>query len=75
MVTLGIFWRSWWARIQDEFDQEKPLLVRTGETTWEVAGTLPLHELQDSLADHCMRRGDNASGWVTQRLGGFPQGR
>ena len=29
-------------QIQDEFDQEKPLLVKTDDTSWQVAGTLPL---------------------------------
>jgi CBS domain containing-hemolysin-like protein len=74
MVTLENILEELVGQIQDEFDQEKPLLVRTGETTWEVAGTLPLHELQELLGGQLQEEGvTTASGWVTQRLGGFPK--
>jgi CBS domain containing-hemolysin-like protein len=74
MVTLENILEELVGQIQDEFDQEKPLLVRTGETTWEIAGTLPLHELQE-LVGGPLHEEDvtTASGWVTQRLGGFPK--
>jgi CBS domain containing-hemolysin-like protein len=74
MVTLENILEELVGQIQDEFDQEKPLLVRTGETSWEVAGNLPLHELQD-LVGAPLQEEDvtTASGWVTQRLGGFPK--
>ncbi len=74
MVTLENILEELVGQIQDEFDQEKPLLVRTGETSWEVAGTLPLHELQELLGGSLREEGiTTASGWVTQRLGGFPK--
>ena len=74
MVTLENILEELVGQIQDEFDQEKPLLVRTGETTWEVAGTLPLHELQELVGGPLQEEGvTTASGWVTQRLGGFPK--
>jgi CBS domain containing-hemolysin-like protein len=74
MVTLENILEELVGQIQDEFDQEKPLLVRTGETTWEIAGTLPLHELQELVGGQLQEEGVNtASGWVTQRLGGFPK--
>ena len=74
MVTLENVLEELVGQIQDEFDQEKPLLVRTGETTWEVAGTLPLHELQEVVGQLQEEEGvTTASGWVTQRLGGFPK--
>ena len=74
MVTLENILEELVGQIQDEFDQEKPLLVRTGETTWEVAGTLPLHELQELVGGPLHEEGvTTASGWVTQRLGGFPK--
>jgi CBS domain containing-hemolysin-like protein len=74
MVTLENILEELVGQIQDEFDQEKPLLVRTGETSWEVAGTLPLHELQELVGGPLHEEGvTTASGWVTQRLGGFPK--
>jgi len=61
-------------QIQDEFDQEKPLLVRSGENTWEAAGTLPLHALEELVGEPLQKEGiTTVSGWVTQRLGGFPK--
>ena len=38
MVTLENILEELVGQIQDEFDQEKPLLARTGENTWEAAG-------------------------------------
>jgi CBS domain containing-hemolysin-like protein len=61
-------------QIQDEFDQEKQLLARTGDDTWEAAGTLPLHELEELVGQPLREEGiTTLSGWVTQRLGGFPK--
>lgn len=61
-------------QIQDEFDQEKPLLTRASDTSWEVAGALPLHDLAE-LVGVPLREEDitTTSGWVTHRLGGFPK--
>jgi len=60
--------------IQDEFDQEKPELVRVGENIWEAAGTMPLHELEKIIGEMPQEEGiATASGWMTQRLGGFPK--
>jgi CBS domain containing-hemolysin-like protein len=74
MVTLENILEELVGQIQDEFDQEKPLLVRTGETTWEAAGTLPLHELEALTGEALQGEGImTASGWVTHRLGGFPK--
>ena len=75
MVTLENILEELVGQIQDEFDQEKPLMVRTGETSWEVAGTLPLHELQEIVGGQLQEEEGvtTASGWVTQRLGGFPK--
>jgi len=74
LLTLENILEELVGQIQDEFDQEKPLLVRTSETSWEVAGTLPLHELQELVGEALHEEGvTTASGWVTQRLGGFPK--
>jgi CBS domain containing-hemolysin-like protein len=74
MVTLENILEELVGQIQDEFDQEKPLLTPTGESTWEAAGTLPLHELEEIVGQPLQEEGiTTVSGWVTQRLGGFPK--
>jgi CBS domain containing-hemolysin-like protein len=74
MVTLENILEELVGQIQDEFDQEKPLLTRTGEDTWDAAGTLPLHELEEIVGEPLQEEGiTTLSGWVTQRLGGFPK--
>ncbi len=61
-------------QIQDEFDQEKPLVVRTSETSWQLAGALPLHELEELIGQPLQEEGiSTVSGWITHRLGGFPK--
>jgi CBS domain containing-hemolysin-like protein len=74
MVTLENILEELVGQIQDEFDQEKPLLLRTSETTWEAAGALPLHDLGELLGEPLREEGiTTVSGWVTTRLGGFPK--
>jgi CBS domain containing-hemolysin-like protein len=74
MVTLENVLEELVGQIQDEFDQEKPLLLRRGPDHWEIDGALPLHDLADlvgqDLPTHDVA---TASGWVTERLGGFPK--
>ncbi|HEY3860572.1 MAG TPA: hemolysin family protein [Verrucomicrobiae bacterium] len=74
MVTLENVLEELVGQIQDEFDQEKPLLLPRGPDQWEIDGALPLHELAELVGQNLY--GDNVattSGWVTQRLGGFPK--
>jgi CBS domain containing-hemolysin-like protein len=74
MVTLENILEELVGQIQDEFDQEKPLLVRAGDGSWEVSGALPLHELEDVVGLPLIEEGiTTVSGWVTRRLGGFPR--
>ncbi|HLX71538.1 MAG TPA: hemolysin family protein [Verrucomicrobiae bacterium] len=74
LVTLENILEELVGQIQDEFDQENPLLVRRNETTWEVAGALPLHELDEVIGEPLQEEGiTTVSGWVTHRLGGFPK--
>lgn len=74
IVTLENILEELVGQIQDEFDQEVPLLVRVGEGTWEAAGTLLLHELAELLGEPLHAEGvTTVSGWVTERLGGFPR--
>jgi CBS domain containing-hemolysin-like protein len=74
MVTLENILEELVGQIQDEFDQEKPLLQQIDDTHWEIDGALPLHELSE-LVKETLRKEDitTTSGFVTQRLGGFPK--
>jgi CBS domain containing-hemolysin-like protein len=74
MVTLENILEELVGQIQDEFDQEKPLVARTGDNTWEGDGSLPLHELEALVSEPLREEGiTTVSGWVTLRLGGFPK--
>jgi len=74
MVTLENILEELVGQIQDEFDQEKPLLVQTGDHVWEASGALPLHELEELAGEPLRTEGiTTVSGWVTRRLGGFPK--
>jgi CBS domain containing-hemolysin-like protein len=74
IVTIENALEALVGQIQDEFDTEKSELVSLGENVWEASGTLPLHELEKIIGT--MEHDENiatASGWVTQKLGGFPK--
>jgi CBS domain containing-hemolysin-like protein len=74
IVTLENVVEALVGQIQDEFDAEATQFVRQGENAWEVSGTLPLHDLENIIGT--VPHEENvatASGWVTQRLGGFPK--
>jgi CBS domain containing-hemolysin-like protein len=74
VVTLENTIESIVGQIQDEFDTEKSELVRLGENVWEAAGTLALRELEKITG--AVPHDENtttASGWVTEKLGGFPK--
>ena len=74
MATLENILEELVGQIQDEFDQEKPLLAKAGEDTWSLDGALPLRDLAE-LAGEPIPGGDvtTVNGWVTQKLGGFPK--
>ncbi|MEW6160320.1 MAG: hemolysin family protein, partial [Verrucomicrobiota bacterium] len=74
LVTLENILEELVGQIQDEFDQEKPLVQKIGEQTWEIAGALPLHELSELVGESLSGEGiTTTSGWVTHQLGGFPK--
>jgi len=74
LVTLENIVEELVGQIQDEFDQEKPLLTKSNDTTWEVAGALPLHDLEELVGARLYAEGiTTTSGWVTHKLGGFPK--
>ena len=74
VVTLENVIETIVGQIQDEFDSEATQFVRKSEDTWEVAGTLALHELEKIIGVVEHDEGvATASGWLTQKLGGFPK--
>jgi CBS domain containing-hemolysin-like protein len=74
LVTLENILEELVGQIQDEFDQEKPLLVPMGPNLWEASGLLPLHELEDIVGERIEAEDlTTVSGYVTRRLGGFPK--
>jgi CBS domain containing-hemolysin-like protein len=74
IVTLENVLEALVGQIQDEFDQEETQFIRRDENSWEVAGTLALHELEKIIgAVHHDESVATASGWITQKLGGFPK--
>ncbi len=74
MVTLENVLEELVGQIQDEFDHEKPRIVRKGDAEWELDGTLPLFELEE-LVGHSLEAPEitTVSGWVTRQLEGFPR--
>jgi CBS domain containing-hemolysin-like protein len=75
MVTLENILEELVGQIQDEFDQEKPLAEPVGDNTWAIQGNFPLHDLAELAGEPLDEQQDvvTASGFVTQRLGGFPK--
>ncbi|NBV21934.1 MAG: HlyC/CorC family transporter [Proteobacteria bacterium] len=74
LITLENIVEEVVGQIQDEFDQEKPLLKKTGEQVWEVDGALPLHELEELVGEALAEEEiTTTSGFVTRRRGGFPK--
>ncbi len=74
IVTLENVLETLVGQIQDEFDQEKSEFMQTGENVWETVGALPLPELEKIVGT--VEHSDGvatASGWVTEKLGGFPR--
>ncbi|MCO5051044.1 MAG: hemolysin family protein [Verrucomicrobiae bacterium] len=74
LVTMENIVEELIGQIQDEFDQEKPLLVAVADNEWEADGTLPLHELEELVGCDLQTEGiTTTSGWVTHKLAGFPK--
>jgi CBS domain containing-hemolysin-like protein len=74
LITLENILEELVGQIQDEFDQEKPMAVKVGDQSWEILGTLPVHDLEELAGEPLAGEGiTTTSGWITQRLGGFPK--
>jgi CBS domain containing-hemolysin-like protein len=72
LVTLENIIEELVGQIQDEFDQEAPILRRLGPDRWEISGALPLHQLSELIGESVVEEGvTTTSGMVTRRLGGF----
>lgn len=74
LVTLENVIEELVGQIQDEFDQEKPLIEQLREDVWELNGDFPLHELEELIGEEFDEEEiSTTSGLVTLRLGGFPK--
>ena len=78
LITLENILEELVGQIQDEFDQEKPLVTKLGENAWELLGALPVHDLEELAGETLTTEGagegiTTVSGWVTHKLGGFPK--
>ena len=74
IVTLENTIEALVGQIQDEFDAEATQFVRKSDDIWEVAGILALHELEKIIGSVAHDENTTtASGWVTEKLGGFPR--
>ena len=73
LVTLENVLEELVGPIEDEFDQEEPLIQQTGEQAWELNGSLPAHKLAELIGERCDQSDEvsTVSGLVTQRLGRF----
>ncbi len=74
MVTLEDILEELVGEIQDEFDQEPPMISKKGENQWEIQGSLPLHELGAFMGVELQEEDvTTTSGWITHQLEGFPK--
>jgi|SRR6185437_14401554 len=75
LVTLENVLEELVGPIEDEFDQEEPLVRRMGEDEWELNGSLPAHKLGELVGERIEETAEicTVSGLITQRLGRFPR--
>ncbi len=74
MITLEDVLEELVGEIQDEFDQEMPMVIRHKDGSYDLMGQCPLHELTDIIGYEVQEEGINTvSGWLTQQLGTFPK--
>jgi CBS domain containing-hemolysin-like protein len=75
LVTLENVLEELVGSIEDEFDQDEPLIQQTGEQAWGLNGSLPAHKLAELTGERCDQSEEvsTVSGLVTQRLGRFPR--
>jgi CBS domain containing-hemolysin-like protein len=60
--------------VQDEFDEETPMIRQTGEREWTLDGGTPLNEVNDALGtDFHAEEIDTVGGFVLSELGRIPK--
>jgi CBS domain containing-hemolysin-like protein len=74
MVTLEDVLEEVVGEIQDEFDQEQPLIHRVDEYNYLIDGSTPLHDLEEELGIQLPEIQDatTVGGYVTHRYGAIP---
>ncbi len=76
IVTLENVLEALVGQIQDEFDSEKSELARVSENVWKWPARCRCTSWKKSSATVEHDEGiATASGWVTQKFGGFPKSR
>jgi CBS domain containing-hemolysin-like protein len=75
LVTLENVLEELVGPIEDEFDEEEPLIQQTGEQAWELNGSLPAHKVAELTGGRIELNGgvSTVTGLVTQRMGRFPR--
>lgn len=74
MVTLENVLEELVGQIQDEFDHEKPRIIRRSENSWDLDASLPLFELVELTGVALETESvTTVNGWMTQELGRFPK--
>ena len=74
LITLENVIEELVGQIQDEFDEELPLIEQIEDGVWELNGDLPLHELEELIDEEFEEEEiSTTSGLMTLRLGGFPK--
>jgi CBS domain containing-hemolysin-like protein len=74
VVTLENVIEEIVGQIQDEFDRERPELVKKGENEYRVAGAMLVADLEDALrVDFSDRDEDTVAGVVLSELGRSPR--
>jgi CBS domain containing-hemolysin-like protein len=74
MVTLENILEELVGPIQDEFDQELPLIETIAANEWILSGAYSIHQLEILMNQPLAEDGiATTSGLVTSRLGGFAQ--
>lgn len=74
MVTLENVLEELVGPIEDEFDQEEPLVRQTSDDSWQLNGALPAHRLAELIGQSLeqVEHVSTVSGLMMQRLGRFP---
>jgi CBS domain containing-hemolysin-like protein len=75
LVTIEDILEEIVGEIQDEYDQEEPMVVQEGENQWLVAAILRIEEVNDELGLELEAEdsADTLGGFIVERLGEVPE--